>query len=131
MRVQRRDGSRSRFTRLEGFSAPRYARSAVSPHRSLDPSGQENGRRVLWQEPRGACRGGGSMIDPMKVGDARFLIERAHREMSPLQWVRETAKNAAEAGATKLVYGTEMQAVESRKVHRRLIADNGKGMSPD
>ena len=52
--------------------------------------------------------------------------------MSPLQWVRETGKdNAEEAGATKLLDGTEMQALDARKVHRRLIADNGKGMSPE
>jgi hypothetical protein len=68
---------------------------------------------------------------PMKAAGTQHLIERTYRESGTFQWVRETWKNAEEAGATKLEYGIEWQAVESLGVYRRVIADNGRGMRAD
>src|SRR5436305_10298900 len=39
--------------------------------------------------------------------------------------------NAAESGATKVEFGIEWQAVEKEAVYRRIIADNGSGMTRD
>lgn len=49
----------------------------------------------------------------------------------PFQWVRECLENSKESGATKVEFGIEWQAVEKKKVYRRTIADNGKGMSAE
>jgi hypothetical protein len=45
------------------------------------------------------------------------------------QWAREFFKNADEAGATKVEFGIEWQAVEKEGVYRRTISDNGIGMT--
>lgn len=67
-------------------------------------------------------------IQPMRTTGTRHMIERTHREGGALQWVRETWVNATEAGATRVEYGIEWQAVENLGVYRRVIADNGRGM---
>jgi hypothetical protein len=67
----------------------------------------------------------------MKAAGTHHFIERTYREGGTFQWVRETLLNSIEAGATRIEYGVEWQAVESKGVYRRVIADNGKGMSPD
>lgn len=68
---------------------------------------------------------------PIVVQGAEHFVERNYREGGQFQWVRETAVNAIEAGATKIEFGTEWQGVAERGVYRRLIADNGSGMTPD
>jgi hypothetical protein len=68
---------------------------------------------------------------PMKTAGTQHLIDRTYRESGRFQWARETLVNALEAGATKVEFGIEWQAVERKKTYRRFIADNGKGMSPD
>lgn len=70
-------------------------------------------------------------ILPMKTAGTQHLIERTYRESGAFQWVRETYKNAEEAGATRVEFGIEWQAVENLGVYRRVIADNGSGMSPE
>jgi hypothetical protein len=65
------------------------------------------------------------------VDGTKHLIDRYYREVSPYQWVRETARNAVEAGATRIEYGIEWQAVELHGIYRRTIADNGHGMDPE
>ncbi len=70
-------------------------------------------------------------IQPMKSSGTQHFIERTYREGGSFQWVRETFINALEAEATRVAYGIEWQAVESQGVYRRIIADNGKGMTPD
>jgi hypothetical protein len=67
----------------------------------------------------------------MRVTGAQNFIERTHREGGAYQWVRESFTNALEAGATRVEYGIEWQAVENKGVYRRLIADNGHGMTQD
>lgn len=66
----------------------------------------------------------------MQTSGTQHFVERAYRESGPFQWVRETLVNALEAGATRIEYGIEWQAVEAQGVYRRVIADNGRGMTP-
>lgn len=70
-------------------------------------------------------------FSPMKTAGTHHLIERTYRESGTFQWVRETHINAVESGATRIEFGIEWQAVESLGVYRRVIADNGSGMSPE
>jgi hypothetical protein len=71
------------------------------------------------------------MIRKMHTNRIAPMIERGYREGTKFQWVRETAINAIEAGATRIEFGVEWQAVNARGVYRRMIADNGKGMTPE
>jgi hypothetical protein len=67
----------------------------------------------------------------MGVGGVQHLIERAYREGSELQYIRELFKNALEAGATRIEFGPEWLCVERQGVYRLMVADNGKGMGPN
>lgn len=71
------------------------------------------------------------MVDPIKATGTQHQIERTYRESGTFQWVRETFKNADEAGATRIEFGVEWQGVERHGVYRRTIADNGCGMPAD
>lgn len=68
---------------------------------------------------------------PMKTEGTEHFIERTYRESGEYQWVRETYINTREADATRIEFGVEWQAVENHGVYRRVIADNGCGMSPE
>jgi len=68
-------------------------------------------------------------ILPMRTEGTENFIERIYREGSQFQWVRETYFNAIQADATRIEFGIEWQAVESQGVFRRVIADNGCGMT--
>ena len=70
-------------------------------------------------------------ILPMKTAGTQHFIDRTYRESGTFQWVRELYTNAIEAGANQIGFGIEWQAVEARGVYRRLIADNGCGMTED
>src|SRR5215216_3179558 len=62
---------------------------------------------------------GQSDVLPMKVAGTHHIIECTYRESGSFQWVRETLINALQAKATRIEFGIEWQAVESRGVHRR------------
>jgi histidine kinase/DNA gyrase B/HSP90-like ATPase len=66
---------------------------------------------------------------PLQYKEVKNFINRAYNECQAFQWARETLKNSIEAQATKIHFGVEFQAVENLGVYRRLIADNGKGMT--
>jgi hypothetical protein len=68
---------------------------------------------------------------PMKTVGTQHFIERTYREGGSYQWVRETFINALEADATRVEFGIEWQAVEALGVYRRVIADNGRGMTSE
>lgn len=68
---------------------------------------------------------------PMRTAGTQHLIERTYRESGPFQWGREGLMNSLEAGATRVDFGIEWQAVTSKGVYRRTIADNGKGMTAE
>jgi hypothetical protein len=70
-------------------------------------------------------------ITPMRTAGTQHLIERVNRESAAFQWVRETLLNALEAKATHVEFGIEWQAVKQQGVYRRMIADNGEGMTPE
>ncbi len=70
-------------------------------------------------------------VRAMKTAGTQHFIERTYREGGAFQWVRETVVNAIEAGATRIEFGVEWQAAESKGVYRRVISDNGKGMRRD
>ncbi len=70
-------------------------------------------------------------ILPMQTAGTHHLIERTYREGGQFQWVRELLTNAFEAGALRVEFGIEWQAVANKGVYRRLIADNGSGMTAE
>jgi hypothetical protein len=72
---------------------------------------------------------GHARILPMKTAGTEHFIERTYREGGTYQWVRETLVNALEARATRIEFGVEWQAVENDGVYRRVVADNGQGMT--
>jgi DNA mismatch repair ATPase MutL len=62
------------------------------------------------------------------VGASHF-VNRMFEACGNYQWAREFLKNSLEAGATKVEFGIEWQAVEKEGVYRRTICDNGSGMT--
>ena len=64
------------------------------------------------------------------IGASHF-VNRMFEACGNYQWAREFLKNSIEAGATKVEFGVEWQAVEKFGVYRRTIADNGVGMSKE
>ncbi|WP_195930310.1 ATP-binding protein [Hyphomicrobium album] len=64
------------------------------------------------------------------VGASHF-VNRMFEACGNFQWAREFLKNSLEAGATKVEFGIEWQAVEKDGVYRRTISDNGAGMARD
>lgn len=70
-------------------------------------------------------------IVPMRTAGIHHFVERTYRESGQFQWVRETIVNAIEADATRMEFGIEWQAVRNRGLYRRMISDNGKGMTAE
>jgi hypothetical protein len=68
-----------------------------------------------------------STFAPMQTAGTQHLIERTYREGGELQWVREAYTNAREAGATRVEFGIEWQAVENLGVYRRSLRITGRG----
>ncbi len=66
---------------------------------------------------------------PMKTSGIEHLVNRTYREGGDFQWVREVQVNAIEAGAKHIEFGIEWQAVKTKHVYRRTIADDGNGMT--
>src|SRR5215831_5757078 len=69
----------------------------------------------------------------MKLGivGASHFVNRMFEPCGNYQWAREFLKNALEAGATKVEFGIEWQAVEKDGVYRRTISDNASGMTKE
>jgi hypothetical protein len=67
----------------------------------------------------------------MKVGitGASVFVNRMYEACGNYQWARELLKNSLEAGAIRVEFGIEWQAVEKIGVYRRTIADDGQGMT--
>jgi hypothetical protein len=68
---------------------------------------------------------------PIQAGRVAPHIERGYLAGAAYQWVRETAKNAFEAGAKNVTYGVEWQGVVATGTYRRFVLDDGHGMYPD
>ena len=67
----------------------------------------------------------------LRITGASNFVNRMFEACGTYQWAREFLKNAVEAGATKIEFGIEWQAVEKAGVYRRTVADNGIGMAAD
>lgn len=67
----------------------------------------------------------------VNITGASNFVNRMFEACGPYQWAREFLKNSLEAGATKVKFGIEWQAVKKYGVYRRTIIDNGSGMSKD
>jgi hypothetical protein len=67
----------------------------------------------------------------LKIVGASHFVNRMFEACGNYQWAREFLKNSIEAGATKVDFGIEWQAVEKDGVYRRTIIDNGKGMTKE
>lgn len=65
------------------------------------------------------------------ITGASNFVNRMFEACGNYQWARELLKNSLEAGATKVEFGIEWQAVKKLGVYRRTVADNGHGMSRD
>lgn len=61
------------------------------------------------------------------VGASHF-VNRMFQACGPYQWAREFLKNSLEAGATRVEFGIEWQAVSLLGRYRRTIVDDGCGM---
>jgi hypothetical protein len=64
----------------------------------------------------------------LKIVGASNFVSRMFEACGPYQWAREFLKNAEEAGATRVEFGIEWQAVEKLGFFRRTISDDGSGM---
>ncbi len=67
----------------------------------------------------------------LAIVGASHWVARMFEACGSYQWAREFLKNSLEAGATKVEFGIEWQAVEKEGVYRRVISDNGSGMTGD
>src|SRR5882672_4245024 len=64
----------------------------------------------------------------VSITGASDWIKRLFEACGNYQWAREFVANSLEAGATRIEFGIEWQAVEKLGVYRRTIADDGCGM---
>src|SRR5262245_44136957 len=64
------------------------------------------------------------------TGPSNF-VNRMFEAWVTYQWALECLKNSLEAESTKIEFGIEWQAVEKHGVYRRLVADDGHGMSKE
>ncbi|MEA2877433.1 MAG: hypothetical protein QOF14_2629 [Hyphomicrobiales bacterium] len=67
----------------------------------------------------------------LAIVGATHFVNRMFEACGNYQWAREFLKNAIEAKATKVEFGIEWQAVEKHGVYRRIISDNGIGMTKE
>src|SRR5262245_32580885 len=70
------------------------------------------------------------VIVKLNIVGASNFVNRMFEACGPYQWAREFRKSSREAGATRVEFGIEWQAVEKSGVYRRTIIDNGAGMTP-
>jgi hypothetical protein len=70
-------------------------------------------------------------VTKIAIVGASHFVNRMFEACGNYQWAREFLKNAYEAGATKVEFGIEWQAVEKLGVYRRTISDNGSGMTKE
>lgn len=65
----------------------------------------------------------------VKITGASNFINRMFEAAGKFQWAREFLQNSMEAEAKRVEFGIEWEAVKKHNVYRRVISDNGKGMS--
>jgi hypothetical protein len=67
----------------------------------------------------------------LKITGASNFVNRMFEACGSYQWAREFLKNSMEAGASKVEFGIEWQAVHKHGTYRRIVADDGAGMDRD
>lgn len=67
----------------------------------------------------------------IKITGASNFVNRMFEACGTYQWAREFLKNSLEAGARRVEFGIEWQAVEKFGVYRRTVMDDGMGMDRD
>ncbi len=67
----------------------------------------------------------------LRITGASNFVNRMFEACGSYQWAREFLRNAVEAGASKVEFGIEWQAVEKFGTYRRTVVDNGAGMAAD
>lgn len=67
----------------------------------------------------------------LSIVGASDWVNRLFEACGNYQWAREFVQNALEAKASRVEFGIEWQAVEKLGYYRRIIVDNGEGMSRD
>src|SRR5439155_9252681 len=64
----------------------------------------------------------------LAITGASHFVNRMFEAYGPYQWAREFLKNSIEAGAKKVEFGIEWQAVTKLGRYRRTVMDDGPGM---
>ena len=67
----------------------------------------------------------------IQITGASIFVNRMFEACGRFQWAREFLKNSLEAGAKRVEFGIEWQAVAKAGVYRRTIIDDGIGMDAD
>lgn len=67
----------------------------------------------------------------VEITGASNFVNRMFEACGPYQWARELLQNSIEAGAGRVEFGIEWQAVQKLGAYRRTIVDDGAGMGPD
>lgn len=67
----------------------------------------------------------------VSISGASNWVNRMFEACGPYQWAREFLKNSLEAGAKRVEFGIDWQAVANLGVYRRTIMDDGSGMSAE
>ncbi len=67
----------------------------------------------------------------VQITGASNFVNRMFEAAGTFQWARELLKNSIEAGAHRVEFGIEWEAVRKNGVYRRTVADDGRGMGPD
>lgn len=69
------------------------------------------------------------MAKELQFKNTSSVVRRTYAACGDFQWACELLMNSIEAGATKVEFGIEWQAVEQLGIYRRIISDNGCGMT--
>jgi hypothetical protein len=69
------------------------------------------------------------MAMKISITGASHFVTRMFEACGSYQWAREFLRNSVEAGATKVEFGIEWQAVQKLGKYRRTVIDNGFGMT--
>ena len=126
------------YTAYRPLDPCRHAELPRSPCQSLDAERHWSGLKATWSWARlSRVKALGREIGTampryvhVPTDATPHLIRQAYEAGGAYQWAREGWRNSDESGATRIYFGLETQAAESRGVLRRTIIDNGAGMDP-
>ena len=106
-----------------------YAEAYI--HACIEASPADHVRLPMFQQHDGSIPTLGRLEEEdmkLRITGASNFVNRMFEACGTYQWAREFLKNSLDAGATKVEFGIEWQAVESRGVYHRVVVDNGSGM---